>query len=111
MLPSLAMALAVPLAAAGFALGWLSARLTEFLQPPEEAAPIRGQSLLVRDPLVQGALAVLWAAIPFIVGGGLVTWLEVALLTVPLVQVTVTDLRTRYVYSYVALIGLILGLA
>jgi prepilin signal peptidase PulO-like enzyme (type II secretory pathway) len=96
----------------GFALGWLSARLTEWVTPPEEAAPIGGTSMLVRDPLVQAGLAVIWAAIPFVVGGNdVVRWLEGGVLAVPLVQVGVTDLRTRYVYTVVAGIGLLIGLA
>jgi prepilin signal peptidase PulO-like enzyme (type II secretory pathway) len=99
------------MALGGFALGWLSARLTEWVQPPDEAAPIRGRGLLVRDPLVQGTLTVLWAALPFVVQGDLVRWLEAGLISVPLVQVGVTDLRTRYVYSVVAGVGLVIGVA
>jgi prepilin signal peptidase PulO-like enzyme (type II secretory pathway) len=96
----------------GFALGWLSARLTEWVTPPEEAAPIRGRTVLVRDPLVQAGLAVIWAAIPFVVGGDdVLRWLEGGVLALPLVQVGVTDLRTRYVYTVVAGIGLLLGVA
>lgn len=102
----------MPLAAViGWALGWASAWLTDSLQPREDADKIRGRSLLVRDPLVQAGLALVWAAIPLLVSGDLVRWLEAGLLAVPLVQVTVTDLRTRYVYTYVALIGIALGLA
>lgn len=104
--------LAVPAAAVGFGLGWLSAWLSERLEPPDEPTVIRWRGALVRDPLVQGALAVLWAAIPFVVGGdNLVRWLEAGVLSVPLVQVAVTDLRTRYVYTVVAVVGLVLGLA
>ena len=33
------------------------------------------------------------------------------LIAVPLVQVAVTDLRTRYVYTVVAVIGAVIGLA
>src|SRR5262249_17505095 len=83
----------------------------EWVQPPEEHVPIKGRTLLVRDPLVQGALALLWAAIPFTVSGDLVRWIEGGLLCVPLVQVGVTDLRTRYVYSVLAGIGLVIGAA
>jgi prepilin signal peptidase PulO-like enzyme (type II secretory pathway) len=105
--PSLA---ALPAAILGCALGWCSAFLTEWVEPPEEKLVIRGRSVLVRDPLVQGALALVWAAIPFVVAGDPLRWLEVGLLTVPLVQVAITDLRTRYVYTVVAAIGLALGL-
>jgi prepilin signal peptidase PulO-like enzyme (type II secretory pathway) len=104
--------LAVPAAILGFVFGWLSARLTEWVTPPEEAPTIRGHSWLVRDPLVQGGLALVFVVIPFAVGGGdPKRWLEGGLLALPLVQVGVTDLRTRYVYTLVAGIGLLLGLA
>jgi prepilin signal peptidase PulO-like enzyme (type II secretory pathway) len=102
---------AVPVALIGFALGWLSSWLTEWLTPTDETPKIRWRSPLIRDPLVQGGLAVIWAAIPFVVDGDLLRWLEGGLLAVPLVQVAVTDLRTRYVYTVMAVIGLILGLA
>ena len=96
----------------GFVLGWLFAFLSERLEPPEEPTKIRLRSALVRDPLVQGGLAALWAAIPFAIGGDdLLRWLEAGILSVPLVQVAVTDLRTRYVYTVVAVVGLVLGLA
>jgi prepilin signal peptidase PulO-like enzyme (type II secretory pathway) len=104
--------IALPFALVGFALGWLSARLTEWVTPPDDVPAIRGRSLLLRDPLVQGVLAVIWAAIPFIIGGdNPLRWAEGGLLAVPLVQVGVTDLRTRYVYTVVAAVGLVLGLA
>ena len=103
---------AAPAAILGFAFGWLSARLTEWVTPPEEAPTIRGHSWLVRDPLVQGGLALVFAVIPFSVGGDDPRrWLEGGVLAMPLVQVGVTDLRTRYVYTLVAGIGLLLGLA
>jgi hypothetical protein len=98
------------MALAGFVLGWLAAALTDWVQPPEEAAPIRWRSAVLRDPLVQLGLAVTWAVIPFVLSGSLVRWLEAGLLAVPLIQVAVTDLRTRYVYTLVAGIGLALGL-
>ena len=103
--------LAVPAAVLGFALGWVSAFVTERVTPSDEVPNIRWRSTLVRDPLVQGSLAVLWFAIPLVVVGDVVRWLEAGLIAVPLVQVAVTDLRTRYVYTVVAAIGLVLGLA
>jgi prepilin signal peptidase PulO-like enzyme (type II secretory pathway) len=126
--------IALPAAILGWVLGWLSAWLSDWAQPPDEAQPIRGRGPLVRDPLVQGGLAVIWAAIPFVLGAGPLQgggagplgggdaeasarvedplrWLEAGLLAVPLVQVAVTDLRTRYVYTLVAGSGLLLGLA
>jgi len=96
----------------GFVAGWGSALLTESVTPPEEAPSIRGRNAVVRDPLVQGSLAVIWAAIPLLVpGNDLLQWLAAGVLSLPLVQVAVTDLRSRYVYTVVAGIGLILGLA
>jgi prepilin signal peptidase PulO-like enzyme (type II secretory pathway) len=103
--------IAIPAALVGFVLGWLSALLTERLTAPEEAPKIRWRSPLVRDPLVQGSLALIWAAIPLTVEGDLLRWLEGGLLALPLVQVAVTDFRTRYVYTVVAVIGLAIGLA
>ncbi len=98
------------MALAGFVLGWLSAFLTDWVQPPEEAQPIRWRSALLRDPMVQAGLALIWAAIPFVLAGDLLRWLEAGLLAVPLVQVAVTDLRTRYVYTVVAGVGLVFGI-
>jgi prepilin signal peptidase PulO-like enzyme (type II secretory pathway) len=103
--------LAIAGAVAGFVLGWLSAAFTDWLTPDDEAPSIRWRSPLVRDPLVQGALALIWGAIPLFVEGNLLRWLEGGALALPLVQVAVTDLRTRYVYTVVALIGLGIGLA
>jgi prepilin signal peptidase PulO-like enzyme (type II secretory pathway) len=103
--------IALPAAIAGWVLGWLSAGLTERLQPAEDATPIRWRSAFVRDPLVQGGLAILWAVIPFAVGPDPFRWLEAGLMVVPLVQVAVTDLRTRYVYTVIAVIGLAFGVA
>jgi prepilin signal peptidase PulO-like enzyme (type II secretory pathway) len=102
---------AVPAALVGFLLGWLSALLTEWLTAPDEAPKIRWRSPLVRDPLVQGSLALIWAAIPLTVEGDVLRWLEAGLLALPLVQVAVTDFRTRYVYERVALLGTLIGLA
>lgn len=103
--------IAIPAALVGFVLGWLSALLTEWLTAPEEAPRIRWRSPLVRDPLVQGSLALIWAAIPLTIDGDVLRWLEGGLLALPLVQVAVTDFRTRYVYTVVAVIGLAIGLA
>jgi prepilin signal peptidase PulO-like enzyme (type II secretory pathway) len=101
---------AIPAALIGWCLGWLSACATDRLQPAEDASAIRGRSLLVRDPFVQGGLAAVWAAIPLLVSGDVVRWLEAGVLAVPLVQVSVTDFRTRYVYTVIAAVGLALGI-
>jgi prepilin signal peptidase PulO-like enzyme (type II secretory pathway) len=96
----------------GFAVGWVSAWATEWVTPADEAGSIRGRNALVRDPLVQGGLALIWAALPLLVGGDdALRWLEGGVLAVPLVQVGITDLRTRYVYTWVAGAGLLMGLA
>jgi len=109
---SLEVVAAAAAAAIGFALGWVSAYITERLQPPEDTAAIRGRSPLVRDPFVQAGLAIVFAAIPVLLSADPPTrWLEAGLLAVPLVQVTVTDFRARYVYTLVAASGLALGLA
>jgi hypothetical protein len=103
--------LVLPAALVGFVLGWLSAAFTEWLAPADEARGIRWRAPLVRDPLVQAALSLIWAAIPLFVEGNVIRWVEGGLLALPLVQVAVTDLRTRYVYTVVAAVGLALGLA
>jgi hypothetical protein len=103
----------IPIALAGailgWFLGWLSAWGTEWLDVSEGAAPPDWRKL-VRDPLAQGG-----SALAFVVAALMLSdWIraaEAGLISVPLVQVAVTDLRTRYVYTYVAVIGLLIGLA
>jgi prepilin signal peptidase PulO-like enzyme (type II secretory pathway) len=103
----------VPLALAGavvgFCLGWLSAWVTEWLDV-SEGAPRPTWKKLIKDPLPQGG-----SALAFVVAAlTLPDWIraaEAGLISVPLVQVAVTDLRTRYVYTYVAVIGVLIGLA
>jgi hypothetical protein len=62
----------------------------------------------VRDAPVQLAAAAVWALAALTIDWP--RWPVVALLGVPLVQVTVTDIRHRYVYTLVAGIGIALGL-
>ncbi len=96
----------------GWCLGWASAVLAERLQTGEAedtARPTQGR--LIPDPIVQGASALVWAALAVFLAGDWLRWAEAGLLAVPLIQVAVTDFRTRYVYMVVALIGLALGLA
>jgi Type IV leader peptidase family len=112
----------------GWCLGWASAWFSAWLHPPDEtplkssetpadqssASPVQQawlRTLLIRDPIVQGASAVVWAAIPWFVAGDWLHWAETGLLSLPLIQVAVTDFRTRYVYTVVAAIGILLGLA
>jgi hypothetical protein len=94
----------------GWVLGWGSALLTDWLQGNEEA-PIAGRSMLVRDPLVQAGSAAVWIAARLVYGDESLRWVYAGLLAVPLIQVGVTDLRTRYVYTVIVGIGLALGLA
>jgi prepilin signal peptidase PulO-like enzyme (type II secretory pathway) len=101
---------AIAAGVAGWCLGWLSAWLSDWLMAKDKLPPA-GRGLLVRDPLVQGGSALVWAATPFLAQGDWVRWAEAGLVAVPLIQVAVTDFRTRFVYSVVAGIGLVLGLA
>jgi prepilin signal peptidase PulO-like enzyme (type II secretory pathway) len=100
----------------GWCLGWASAWLTDWLQTGQDDASdkpparlMRGR--LIRDPIVQGASALVWAAIAIFLPGDRWRWAAAGLLAVPLIQVAVTDFRTRYVYTIIAWIGLALGLA
>jgi prepilin signal peptidase PulO-like enzyme (type II secretory pathway) len=95
----------------GWGLGWASAWLSGWLHPSEQSEHGSLRRGLVPDPLVQGASALVWACIPLLVAGDWLRWAETGLLTLPLIQVAVTDLRTIYVYTVVAAIGLALGLA
>jgi hypothetical protein len=80
----------------GWCLGWASALLSDWLHPPEDSSPVpHARLLIVRDPLVQGASALVWAAIPIVMPGDWLRWTEAGLLALPLVQVAVTDIRTR----------------
>jgi prepilin signal peptidase PulO-like enzyme (type II secretory pathway) len=108
--------IAVALAIGGFFLGWVSAWISEWLQPAEEADSADRKTTpqrwpLVKDPLVQGGSALVWAATPFLLAEPWWRWVMAGLIAVPLIQVAVTDLRTHYVYTVVAAIGLVLGLA
>jgi hypothetical protein len=94
----------------GWCLGWLSARATEWLSA-EDAERKAPNNPLVRDPLVQGGSALVWAGAALALPGEWWRWVEAGLLSVPLVQVAVTDLRFRSVYTAVAGAGILIGLA
>src|SRR5712691_11020846 len=96
----------IAFALVGWCLGWASAWLSDWLMGKDELPPA-GHGLLVRDPLVQGGSAVVWAATPLVLPGDWVRWAETGLVAVPLIQVAVTDIRTRYVYTVVAAVGLV----
>jgi Type IV leader peptidase family len=114
-----------PMVVAGLALGWCagwaSATAAHALladpspsgppPPPRPAGWPRLGRYLAPDAAVQAALAVVGGLVPLLVPGPWWRWLLAGLLAVPLVQVAVTDLRERYVYTVVALGGLALGVA
>jgi prepilin signal peptidase PulO-like enzyme (type II secretory pathway) len=94
----------------GAALGWLSAWATDWLQKKDDL-PSAACGLLLRDPLVQGAAALAWAAAAWFLDHDWWRWVGTGVLSLPLIQVAITDLRHRYVYTLVAGVGLALGLA
>jgi prepilin signal peptidase PulO-like enzyme (type II secretory pathway) len=101
------LALAVGAGVVGWVLGWLLAWLTEWLER-EERKP--AASWLIKDALAQGGSALVWA-LAALQSGDLLRTAEIGVIGVPLVQVAVTDLRTRYVYTVIAVIGGLAGLA
>jgi len=103
--------IAIGFGVVGWCLGWASAWLSDWLMAKDDLPPA-GQGLLLRDPFVQGGSALVWAATPFLIqGGDWLRWAETGLVAVPLIQVAVTDIRTRYVYTVMAVIGAVVGLA
>jgi prepilin signal peptidase PulO-like enzyme (type II secretory pathway) len=99
---------------AGAALGWLgglaSSQLVALVLKQTPASSSRRlPGWLVGDVLVQMPLALLGVLVPLAVPGPAWRWLLALLLGVPVVQVAVTDLRERYVYAAVALVGIVLG--
>ena len=104
--------LPIALAAAlvGWSLGFVSARVTDWLQVQDEL-PSAARGPLVRDLAVQVSSALVWAAAPLLLAGPWWRWVAVAIVAVPLVQVAVTDFRHRYVYTLVAGAGLLVGVA
>jgi hypothetical protein len=99
-------------AAIGWCLGWLSAWATQcLLLPDEPSRAASGSSRLIVDPLVQGGCALAWSIAAWNMSGAWYRWVVAGVLAVPLVQVTITDLRHRYVYTLVAGVGIVLGIA
>ena len=95
------LALAAAAAVGGWLAGLLSAWLTDLLQV-QDGLPSASRGPLVRDPLVQAGLAVVWAV--FALRAIEQDWrgpAAAAVLAVPIVQVAVTDLRHRYVYTVI----------
>ncbi len=93
----------------GWCVGWAFAWLTEWLERAADApGPPRHWAL--KDPLVQAGSAGLWLAAAAQSGDPLRT-AQMGMVGTPLIQVAVTDFRTRYVYEIVVLIGGITGLA
>jgi hypothetical protein len=104
--------IAVLAAGIGWCLGWLSACVTQCLMHADESAQLApGTRRLIADPLVQGGCAAAWAIAAWSTSGAWYRWVLTGALAVPLVQVTVTDLRHRYVYTLVAAVGIGLGIA
>lgn len=101
--------IAVAAACVGWCLGWASARATDWLQAADEL-PLAAHGAFVRDALVQVGGAAAWVLAYVLIGGEWWRWVSAAVLTVPLIQVAVTDLRHRYVYTLIAGAGLVLGL-
>ena len=94
----------------GWLLGWASAWATDYLQLQDDL-PSASHGPLIRDPIVQVGCALVWTAAPVILDRPWWHWVAAGLIGVPLVQVTVTDLRHRYVYTWVAIVGTVLGVA
>jgi hypothetical protein len=93
----------------GWSLGYLSAWVTDFLQAQDELA-LAHRGPLVRDLLVQVSSAAVWAAAATVLEGPWWRWCAAGLIALPLLQVAVTDLRHRYVYTAVAAVGIALGI-
>lgn len=93
----------------GWSLGYLSAWVTDFLQAQDELA-LAHRGPLVRDLLVQVSSAAVWAAAATVLEGAWWRWCAAGLIALPLLQVAVTDLRHRYVYTAVAAVGIALGI-
>jgi prepilin signal peptidase PulO-like enzyme (type II secretory pathway) len=94
-------------ALAGWLCGGLSAYAAAWLLF-RDGEGRRPRPHLLQDPLVQGVLAVIWLAL-VLARGPTMPSLLCALAAIPLVQVAVTDIRTRYVYTLVAAPGIALG--
>jgi prepilin signal peptidase PulO-like enzyme (type II secretory pathway) len=104
------LATVVGAALVGCCLGWASAWATDWLQL-QDGLPSAARGPLIRDPVVQGSCGLVWAAAPLILDGEWWHWVAAGLIAVPLLQVSVTDLRHRYVYTTVAAVGAGLGVA
>src|SRR5713226_3026739 len=102
--------IAIAFAVVGWCLSWASAWLSDWLMAKDDL-PSASRGWLVRDPLVQAGSALAWAAAPLLLPGDWIRWAETGLVAVPLIQVAVTDIRTRYVYTVIAGIGAAVGLA
>jgi prepilin signal peptidase PulO-like enzyme (type II secretory pathway) len=101
----LRLALAAIALALGWGAGWLSARYTNsLLLATGEPLPERGHGWLL-DRWVQIGCALAWALLILHyspVDEGPWRWLASAVLTLPLVQIAVTDLRRRFVFTHIA---------
>jgi len=94
----------------GWCLGYLSAWVTDYLQVQDEL-PSAQRGPLVRDIIVQASCAVVWAALAATNDGPWWRWVAAGVIAVPLLQVAVTDLRHRYVYTVIAGAGIVAAVA
>ena len=95
--------------AAGWLVGLASAWLTDCVMRLDGGPCRLPENFLVRDPLVQGAVAATW----MILATGGLSWqvCAAALVSVPLVQAAVTDWRYGYVFTVVVGWGVAMSVA
>jgi hypothetical protein len=93
----------------GWCLGFVSAWATDFLQAKDDL-PLATHGPLVRDLGVQASCAAIWVLAALVLDGPWWRWVAAGLISVPLLQVAVTDLRHRYLYTYVGAVGIVLGI-
>lgn len=95
--------------AAGWLVGLASAWLTDCVMRLDGGPCRLPEGFLVRDPLVQGAVAATWMTLA--TGGLSLQVCAAALVSVPLVQAAVTDWRYGYVFTVVVGWGVAMSVA
>ena len=95
--------------AAGWLVGLASAWLTDCVMRLDGGPSRLPENFLVRDPLVQGAVAATWMILA--TGGLSLQVCAAALVSVPLVQAAVTDWRYGYVFTVVVGWGVAMSVA
>jgi hypothetical protein len=76
----------------------------------QDDLPSARRGPLLPDVVVQASCAIVWA-IATLVFDDWQRWVAAGLIAVALLQVAVTDLRHRYVYTVVAAVGAVIGIA